>query len=45
MIYASFISEWPSESQNVALQKNILAHKDLINQSKIIDLELLRIKL
>ena len=45
MIYASFISDWPSESQNIALQKNILAHKDLINQSKIIGIELLRIKL
>lgn len=45
MIYASFIAEWSSESQNIALQKKIIAHKDLINQSKIINLELLRIKL
>lgn len=45
MIYASVISEWPSDSQNIALQKNILAHKDLFQYSKIFDLELLRIKL
>ncbi len=43
MIYASFISEWPSENQNITLQKDNLAHKDLINHSKILDLELLRI--
>jgi len=42
MIYASFISEWPSDSQNIALQKNILAHKDLIEKSKLFDAELFR---
>lgn len=43
MIYASFISDWPNENRDLSLQKDILAHKDLINHSKIFDLELLRI--
>lgn len=43
MIYTSFVADWPSESQNIALQKNILSHKDLVNHSKVFDLEFLRI--
>jgi hypothetical protein len=45
IIYTCFIADWPSESQNVTLQKNILAHKDLVQYSKIFEIELLRIKL
>uniref|UniRef100_A0A832LK16 Uncharacterized protein n=1 Tax=Ignavibacterium album TaxID=591197 RepID=A0A832LK16_9BACT len=45
MIYASFISDWPNESQEISFHKINISHKDLIEQTKIINLELLRIKL
>ena len=45
MIYASFISEWPNESQEISFNKINFSHKDLIEQTNIINLELLRIKL
>jgi hypothetical protein len=45
MIYASFISDWPIESKEISFHKINISHKDLIEQTKIINLELLRIKL
>jgi hypothetical protein len=45
MIYTSSIANWPTENQSIPLPKNSLSHKDLIQYSKIFDVELLRIKL
>ena len=45
MIYASFISEWPNESQEMSFNKINFSYKDLIEQTNIINLEFLRIKL
>jgi hypothetical protein len=45
MIYASFISDWPNENQESTFSKINFSHKDLIEQTNIINLELLRIKL
>lgn len=43
MIYASFISDWPSEKHAISLQNKCLSQKDLIEQSQLFDLELIRI--
>lgn len=45
MAYASFIAEWPMESQEISFHKKYFSHKDLIEQSKIINIEFLKIKL
>ena len=45
MVYASFISDWPQENQKISFYKNNISHKDLIEQTKLFNIELLRIKL
>lgn len=45
MVYASFISDWYQESQDVTFAKTLKSHKDLFEQTKLFDIELLRIKL
>ena len=45
MIYASLISDWPNESQEMSFHKINFSHKDLVEQTTIVKLELLRIKL
>jgi len=45
MIYASFVSDWPQEVPKVSLYKKSISHKDLIEQTQIFNLELVRIKL
>lgn len=45
MTYASFISEWPGENQETSFNKAYDSHKDLIEHSNIVNLELLRIEL
>ena len=45
MVYASFISDWPVKIQSNSFYKNSLSHKDLVEQSQIINIELLKIKL
>lgn len=44
MVYASFISDWPDESKEMSFDKIIGSHKDLIEQTKIFDIELLKIE-
>ena len=45
MVYASFISDWPQENQEVSFTKTSISHKDIIEQTKLFNMELLRIKL
>lgn len=45
MIYASFVSDWPSEHSRISFQKNNFSHKDFIEQTKVFEIEVLRIKL
>lgn len=45
MFYASVISDWPKETRETSFYKNILSHKDLIEQTKLFNVELLRIKM
>ena len=45
MIYASLISDWQNKNQELSFRKVYFSHKDLVEQTKIINLELLRIKL
>jgi len=45
MVYASFISDWPQDNQKVSFAKTTLSHKDFIEQTKLFNLELFRIKL
>jgi hypothetical protein len=45
MVYASFISDWPQEYQEVSFAKTSILHKDIIDQTKLFNIELLRIKL
>ena len=45
MIYASFISDWPQENQKISFDKKYIFHKDLIEQSEIIHIEILRIRI
>ena len=45
MIYASLISDWPNENQEMSFHKINFSHKDLVEQTTIVKLELLRIKL
>lgn len=46
MVYASFISDWPQDNQKVlSIDKNSYSHKDLVEQTKLFNIELLRIKL
>lgn len=43
MIYTSCFADWPSENQNTTLQMRNLSHRDLVNSSKLFELNLLRI--
>lgn len=46
MIYASFIADWPQDNNdNLTSYKTTISHKDLIEQSKLFNIELIRIKL
>jgi len=49
MIYAGYFSDWPEEStltsEILHIQKNILSHKDFIEQEKLFNIELLQIRL
>ncbi len=45
MVYASFISDWPKENENISFSKFNLSHKDIIERTKLLNLELFRIKL
>lgn len=45
MVYTSFIADWPQDYQKVSFIKTNLSHKDIIEQTKLFDIELLRIKL
>jgi hypothetical protein len=44
MVYTSFISDWPQDNQKVSFAKTSLSHKDFIDQTKLFNIELLRIK-
>ena len=45
IIYSTAIADWPDENPNMTLQPKILSHKDLVNSSKIVELEILKIRL
>jgi hypothetical protein len=45
MVYASFISDWPGENENLSFSDNILSCKDIINYSNLFNLELIHIDL
>ncbi|NWF90095.1 MAG: hypothetical protein HXY50_11630 [Ignavibacteriaceae bacterium] len=45
IIYSTSIADWPDESKNITFQAKILSHKDLVNSSKMFEIELLRIGL
>ncbi|HKI77680.1 MAG TPA: hypothetical protein VKA26_03985 [Ignavibacteriaceae bacterium] len=45
MIYASIISDWPEDNQAMFFYKNCVAQKDLVQQTNLFNLELLKIKL
>ncbi|WP_337865820.1 hypothetical protein [Ignavibacterium sp.] len=45
MTYASFISDWPDENQKTSFNQVYDSHKDLIEHSNIVNLELLRVEL
>lgn len=44
MIYASIVADWPNENLNNSNFSNQLSFKDLVDQSKILDLQLLQIR-
>jgi len=45
MVYASFISDWPQSNEKVYFYKDNFLHKDLVEQSKLFNIELFRIQL
>ncbi len=44
MFYTSFVADWPYQNQDLSFNNKMLSHKDLINYSKVFDIELLRIR-
>lgn len=45
MVYTSFISDWPQSNEEVSFYKDYFSHKDLVEQSKLFNIELFRIQL
>lgn len=45
IIYSTAIADWPDENPNITFQPKILSHKDLINNSKVFELEIFKIGL
>jgi len=45
MLYASFISDWPDDNPAMSFYKNNIAHKNLVDRTKLFNMEILRIRL
>ncbi|QQS37913.1 MAG: hypothetical protein IPM56_08235 [Ignavibacteriales bacterium] len=42
IVYTTFIADWPKASVNYPINNAVHSHKDLVNHSKVFDLELMR---
>jgi len=45
ILYTTLIADWPQANRTTSLLRNKYMHKDLVEQSKLLNIELLRIKL
>jgi hypothetical protein len=45
MVYASLVADWPIENNSITFRKSNLSHKEFYEQTKLFDIELLRINL